>query len=176
MTQKSTADSGNITPCGWNSMRPQDKQRYPDGKTMLAEAIDNQKYETARFLLEKKASPDVADYEDFAPIHAAAYYIDDIAVKYTKLLIDHGADINLKTGKSSLTPLMINASLGHVETIKLLLENGADTDAECDDGKTALDYAREFKKRGALRLLMPYAVKDPVKKAKFEKRAKRRRR
>lgn len=57
-----------------------------------------------------------------------------------KSMIEAGTDINKKSvGK---TPLMYAARHNKVEIIKLLLANGADINAKCDRGYTALDYAK----------------------------------
>ena len=56
------------------------------------------------------------------PLIEAAY---NGHVEIVKLLIDHGADVNLK-GEAWYGPLHAAAMGGHVEVVKLLLDNGAD--------------------------------------------------
>lgn len=54
-----------------------------------------------------------------------------------QLLINAGADIHYQSSYGT-TYLMIT---GRLETIKVLLENGADTNIKDNEGKTALIYA-----------------------------------
>lgn len=56
----------------------------------------------------------------------------------TKLLLDAGADPNLRTtfdGGLRMHPLSWNVYGGHYENVKLLLEYGAEVNADVDDGK-----------------------------------------
>ncbi len=55
-----------------------------------------------------------------------------------RLLIENGADVNMKDGKES-TPLHSAAVFGRAGVAKLLLENGADFQARNDDGATPAD-------------------------------------
>jgi len=72
------------------------------------------------------------------PIVAAAFNEDTSA---TKLLIDHGANINSKMNRGD-TALMIAAHQGHLNTVRLLLESGANPSVEVN-GETALQRARQ---------------------------------
>ena len=56
----------------------------------------------------------------------------------TRLLIENGADVNMKDDKGS-TPLHSAAVFGRAGVAKLLLENGADFQARNDDGATPAD-------------------------------------
>ena len=55
-----------------------------------------------------------------------------------QLLIEKGADVNLKNGDGA-TPLHSAAFLGRVDVAKLLLENGADIKTHNNDGATPAD-------------------------------------
>ncbi len=57
--------------------------------------------------------------------------------------IKMGADVNASTGRYGKTPLMAAAAseLAGPETVRLLLENGADPNAESSEGERALDWA-----------------------------------
>ena len=55
---------------------------------------------------------------------------------------DQGDDINYAAG-GGWTGMHLAANNGHVEVCRFLVENGADTGKRNDDGKTALDDARE---------------------------------
>jgi ankyrin repeat protein len=60
-------------------------------------------------------------------------------------LLEAGAEVNARD-ELAWTPLMIAAySSRNPEVIKALLDAGAATELKSDEGKTALDYARENK-------------------------------
>ncbi|MBV8631926.1 MAG: ankyrin repeat domain-containing protein [Silvibacterium sp.] len=64
------------------------------------------------------------------------------SVEVARLLIEAGANVNA-TAAGGYAPLHIAASNGNRDMVVLLLENGADRTARCDQDKTAADYARE---------------------------------
>ncbi|MDA0030163.1 ankyrin repeat domain-containing protein [Brachyspira hyodysenteriae] len=57
-----------------------------------------------------------------------------------KALVDAGADVNVKNFKL-VTPLMFSAGVNDIETMKLLIENGADIEHKNKDGERALEFA-----------------------------------
>ena len=59
------------------------------------------------------------------------------------VLLDKGADVNAKRGDSGQTPLMLATLRGEADTVKILLEKGADVNIRGNSGKTALDIAEE---------------------------------
>ena len=54
--------------------------------------------------------------------------------------IKAGADVNAKNFKL-VTPLMFASGINDIETMKLLIENGADTEHKNKDGERALEFA-----------------------------------
>ena len=56
------------------------------------------------------------------------------------MLLNHGAQIE-RGGDNGSTPLMIAASANKVDTVRLLLEKGANVNAKSASGDTALAYA-----------------------------------
>ena len=79
----------------------------------------------------------------------------DIATR----LVKKGADIN----KTGWTPLHYAATKGHVEVIKLLLENHAYIDAESPNGSTPLMMASMYGSPQAVKLLIDEGA-DPLLK------------
>lgn len=60
-----------------------------------------------------------------------------------QLLLDHFAYIDAESPNKT-TPIMMAARSGHILTVKLLLEEGADATLKNDAGMTAIDFANKF--------------------------------
>ena len=60
-----------------------------------------------------------------------------------QFLLDHGAKVDGHTNPFKLTPLMMAASFGNEDVVKLLIEKGADVNARDSGGRTPLDKAEE---------------------------------
>jgi ankyrin repeat protein len=71
-----------------------------------------------------------------------------------KNLINAGADINYHTPNDGDTPLIIAVRNGDLETIRLLLEKGAEINATDHEGYTALSWALYYGKRDIAKLLL----------------------
>jgi uncharacterized protein len=120
------------------------------GYPPLFAAIENDDRTALQYLLGHGADPNLRGLNATALMHAVFINRDPEIVR---LLLDHGADVNLKY-LHDMTPLHIVLHRDHWEgradTFKeryefatLLIERGADLAARDEDGKTALDYARE---------------------------------
>jgi len=78
----------------------------------------------------------IIEGEQCYPIHFAV----NSSLEIMQLLIDHGADVNVKDQKGK-TPLHIVAAVKpSIEKMQLLIDNGADVNAVDQDGKTPLSY------------------------------------
>ncbi len=73
----------------------------------------------------------------------------DLLVSYIK----KGIRINISDDFGT-TPLMKSAEMGHIEIIKMLLDNGADPQIRDKNGMDALDYARNNNQTDAADLLL----------------------
>ena len=71
--------------------------------------------------------------------YAATAGADEIV----RLLLDHYAYIDAESPNRT-TPLMMAARGGHILTVKLLLDEGADATLKNDQGLSALDLAKKF--------------------------------
>lgn len=65
-------------------------------------------------------------------------------LRVTKLLLSAGAPVNrTTTALFGATPLIVGARNGCIPFVRLLIEHGADVNAENENGRTALSYAAE---------------------------------
>ena len=71
-----------------------------------------------------------------------------------RVLIRHGADINVRVGVPQKTVLMDAVLLGQQECARLLLEAGADVNAMDLNAQTALMYAAPSGNLGLIRMLL----------------------
>ncbi|MGB7481467.1 MAG: ankyrin repeat domain-containing protein [Burkholderiaceae bacterium] len=74
--------------------------------------------------------------------YAAAAGHNDVV----QLLLEHHAYIDAESPNKT-TPLMMAARGGHILTVKLLLDEGADLGLKNDLGMTALDFAKKHEKK-----------------------------
>jgi ankyrin repeat protein len=80
-----------------------------------------------------------------------------------KLLLDHGADVNVKTLDGS--PLLLAAAASDtlpVDAVKAMIEKGADVNAKSPQGQTALDLAKGRGQTPVVDLLVRVGAKDGV--------------
>jgi hypothetical protein len=70
-----------------------------------------------------------------------------------RILVENGADINMKMGESQTTALMRATRGGHTEIVRYLIENGADTDG-------AMPIAKKKVYKDIVRVLMEAGVED----------------
>ena len=62
-------------------------------------------------------------------------------INVLKILIEHGAQLNIETHNLGWTALHSAAGMGYEAVVQLLLENGADLEIRTKDGSTALELA-----------------------------------
>lgn len=63
-----------------------------------------------------------------------------------KYLVDHAAYIDAESPNGT-TPLMMAARGGHIETVKLLLDEGADMRLKNQQGMTVIDFADQYNQK-----------------------------
>lgn len=76
------------------------------------------------------------------------------------LLISKGVDVNLPRTRGSRTPLHQAAISGHADIVKLLVAQGAELNRKDEDGKTALDLAKEFGYPSVVEVLRKHGAKE----------------
>lgn len=117
--------------------RPYKIKRDSSGRSLLQRACKKGNIEDVKRLIERGASPNECDFCGFTCLHEAAL---EGHVDIVEFLIEKGADVNkqaLKAGDLE-TPLIDAAENKHFETVKILLQNGADPRIFNIDGFTAL--------------------------------------
>ena len=112
----------------------------------LIEAVDQNSLEKVRTLLEeKKADPNYADGRRRTALHHACTEQKNLNIDIIKLLLKHGANTNVLTLGGRETPLHgICGSqwiTGTPEMVEVLLEYGANIDAQSVEGRTPLIFA-----------------------------------
>ena len=116
-------------------LNPEVKARNGDTALMIAAFSSNRSAVEA--LLAQDAE---VNRPGWTALHyAAAAGADEIV----KLLLDHAAYIDAESPNRT-TPLMMAARSGHIMTVKLLLDEGADPTLRNEQGMNAIDLAKKF--------------------------------
>lgn len=95
-------------------------------------------YKALKLMLDNGFSANYTDKKGYRPVYWAATLED---VSLLELLIERGADVNPVTNVHKETALMIASGRNNINSVKLLLENGAEPDKKDFLGTTALMYA-----------------------------------
>jgi len=104
----------------------------------LADAARDGNITAIQQLAAKGADPNApSGGNDWTPLHHAIHKHQTASVG---ALLDAGADVN-RAGSDGVTPLMMAAGYGYDDTVKLLLERGANATLKTPEGETALDWA-----------------------------------
>jgi ankyrin repeat protein len=109
--------------------------RARNGDSALMIAAYKGRFDAVKALLDKGAEPNQTGW---AALHYAAAVGNNQIVQ---LLLDHYAYIDAESPNQT-TPIMMAARGGHILTVKLLLDEGADLTLKNGAGMTALDFAR----------------------------------
>jgi ankyrin repeat protein len=106
------------------------------GQTSLHLAALNGHRTVAQKLLENGAETDLKDGNEWMAIHIAAWTGKEEVVR----VLSENLHVN-ETGKDNLTALHCAAAQGHVKVTQLLIQRGADVNAEDTKGWTPLHWA-----------------------------------
>ncbi len=126
--------------------------RDKGGNSVLGQAAGSNNVEVARLLIAKGAQVNTVDEGGYTPLLNAAGNGDRSAAM-VKLLLEHGAHVNVKSGETAeivkngpiligrVTPLHEAAAQGNYETVEALLNAGADVNAKEVRNVTPLVFA-----------------------------------
>ncbi|MFO7613911.1 MAG: ankyrin repeat domain-containing protein [Bacteroidales bacterium] len=110
---------------------------FSNGYTGLYYAIVHDRFDIAKYLLDRGADPDLVVRKR----STLKWAIRHDRGRMARLLIEFGASVNMPDKKLE-TPLMYAAKLDNLEMCKILFNRGADPLAITLRGKTAADFAR----------------------------------
>lgn len=114
------------------------ESRNPQGESPLMIAAIKGHLGSARQLIRRGAE---VNKTGWTPLHYAASRAERDSVDMARLMLEHHAYIDAESPNKS-TPLMMAAHYGHPDTVRLLLEEGADPSLRNEQGLTAVDFAR----------------------------------
>jgi ankyrin repeat protein len=144
------------------------------GMTPLLYAAMRDDIPTAKLLIEKGADVNQASNEGFTPLTLA---IEEQRYEAAKLLIEAGADVRSAVGEQKLTPLMITAarmgpaegsvflpsSTRPIDIARMLIERGADVNAQSSTGMTPLMIAAARDNAPVIGLLLQKGAEPDLK-------------
>ena len=137
--------------------------------TPLVAALARGHFQTAKFLGDNGANPNVKGYDGLTPLHSAAYHRE---FEMVQVLIKYKADVNARDDRGE-TPLHFvsenyrsrfggpNTALSASSVARLLLEHGAEVNAPSHDRhghSTPLHVAARYGRVGVARVLLEHGA------------------
>ncbi len=115
----------------------------------LMKACEEGPLELVQKLIEQGADVNAQHDGNWTPLSIACAHNRNSEI--AKVLIEAGADVNHEAGMPTLSLAVICNK--NIEVIKLLVNAGADLQAKDDDGKTAMNYAKEQNRQEVVEIL-----------------------
>lgn len=157
------------------------KAKDEGGATVLETAATVNNLEVARLLLANGADVNTVDEGGFTPLSQAAGN-GDRATEMVRLLLDHGAKVNVASGDTVetvkngpirigwITPLHMAAAQANFETVELLVKAGSKVNAKDIRGLTplALAVATDHADPRIARLLLEHGADPAIASAEGE--------
>ena len=134
--------------------------------TPLVAALAGGYFQTAKFLGDNDAHPNVKGYKGITPLHSAAYQRE---FEMVQVLLKYMADVNARDGYGE-TPLHFvsedhshrfggpDPTLSASNVARLLLEHGADANAPRDDHSTPLHVAARYGRVEVVHVLLEHGA------------------
>ena len=129
--------------------------RGEENRTPLHSAAYYGDLELVQKLIEYDADISAEDVDGRTPVFNASEGCRSEYRSVIRLLVDYGVDINARTRMGYVaTPLYAALIYGTPEAVRLLLERGANPNAQGNDGSTPLQIASDYGTPEAVRLLL----------------------
>lgn len=110
--------------------------------------------QVATYLLDHGVTPSSIVVKNYTPLMCAIWGENDMThPDMVDLLLARGADVNVVNPANGVTPLILCAKYGNAQIAQALINAGADVDVRDKQGKSAADYAAEYKNSGVLDVL-----------------------
>lgn len=94
-------------------------------------------------LLKAGANPNATGDDKWPALSLAVLRSDDESLPIIKLLVEGGADINIRDANGE-TPLMNAITVNNAEMVRYMLENGSDFNATSAGGRNVLSFAMHY--------------------------------
>ena len=129
-------------------------------KTPLNSAAYCGDLEMVQVLLDYRVDVNAQDDYGFTPLSRASLGHHSTA-RVVRLLLDHGADPNVRTWRPDRgsTPLHLAVRNRHIEIARILLEHGANVEAQDEQGRTPVDFASGEQRDELITLLLEHRAK-----------------
>ena len=127
------------------------------GWTALSYAASNKRVDIVKLLLERGADPNIPNNMGTTALMSGQLstalsgrrsrydvYAEIDSLEITKLLLDHGANVNKQARNNGTTALMMASTKDSVKIIELLLSYGADPNILNNRGDTAITLAERY--------------------------------
>ena len=121
-------------------------------ETALARAVGVKQYDTVNLLLDRGADIEKSTDGSGPPLIYAAGGDD---VKMVKLLLERGTRVNEADDEGNTALIAAAERNASIETVRLLLNAGADRNVKTVQGERPYDIAMRYKNRALARLLKP---------------------
>ncbi|ODN00504.1 KN motif and ankyrin repeat domain-containing protein 1 [Orchesella cincta] len=134
-----------------------------NGNTAMHYAVSHGNFDVVSILLDSKVcDPNKANKAGYTSVMlvSLAKILTETHRQVVRRLFSLG-DVNIKAAQHGQTALMLGASHGRLDTVKLLIEAGADVNIQDEDGSTSLMCAAEHGHGDIVKFLLSQAECDP---------------
>ncbi|MCE1248438.1 MAG: ankyrin repeat domain-containing protein [Firmicutes bacterium] len=114
------------------------------GMTPLDYAVEFSTVEMVKFLLDNGADVNAKDAKGKAPIHYVMWSKTPDRVEKAKALLDHNADINMRSEHHQFTPIFYAIMYSQKNLVQFCIDNGADLTIKMNMDMNPVEYARKY--------------------------------
>ena len=126
-------------------------------KDLLGQAVWDNNILLVEELLDKGVNPDLVDHFDKSLLMTAS---EEGFFDIVQLLLDHGANVNIRLVVLGYTALGYACENGHVEIVKLLLSHGAKPNEKYNNGSSPFLRAKVNKHNQIAKILKSSSAKS----------------